>query len=126
MLGIEAPIILGGMTGVGTPELCAAVSNAGGLGTFAAHNAGTPENLKVSGSIFKLASITQDPKKEYPTPPDPGVDRSRAGTGTGKVVRRQLYHFAFNGRTTPVRTRGAALCSNCKSDSSPSNQHHPH
>ena len=52
MLGIEAPIILGGMTGVGTPELCAAVSNAGGLGTFAAHNAGTPENLKVSGSNF--------------------------------------------------------------------------
>jgi len=31
---------------VGTPELCAAVSNAGGLGTIAAHNAGTPENLR--------------------------------------------------------------------------------
>jgi NAD(P)H-dependent flavin oxidoreductase YrpB (nitropropane dioxygenase family) len=30
LLGIEHPIIMGGMTGVGTPELAAAVSNAGG------------------------------------------------------------------------------------------------
>ena len=46
MLGIEHPVIMGGMTGVGTPELCAAVSNAGGLGTFAIHNAGTLENAR--------------------------------------------------------------------------------
>lgn len=46
MLGIEYPIILGGMTGVGTPELAAAVSNAGGLGIFAAHNAGSPEGCR--------------------------------------------------------------------------------
>jgi len=46
MLGIEAPIIMGGMTGTGTPELCAAVSNAGGLGIFAAHNAGSPEGCR--------------------------------------------------------------------------------
>eukprot|EP00008_Paramoeba_atlantica_P011730 CAMPEP_0201484704 /NCGR_PEP_ID=MMETSP0151_2-20130828/8859_1 /ASSEMBLY_ACC=CAM_ASM_000257 /TAXON_ID=200890 /ORGANISM="Paramoeba atlantica, Strain 621/1 / CCAP 1560/9" /LENGTH=332 /DNA_ID=CAMNT_0047868489 /DNA_START=87 /DNA_END=1085 /DNA_ORIENTATION=- len=46
MLGIEHPIILGGMTGVGTPELCAAVSEAGGLGLFAAHNAGSPEECR--------------------------------------------------------------------------------
>eukprot|EP00614_Pseudopedinella_elastica_P033263 CAMPEP_0172644024 /NCGR_PEP_ID=MMETSP1068-20121228/238997_1 /TAXON_ID=35684 /ORGANISM="Pseudopedinella elastica, Strain CCMP716" /LENGTH=255 /DNA_ID=CAMNT_0013458205 /DNA_START=126 /DNA_END=893 /DNA_ORIENTATION=- len=46
LLGIEHPIICGGMTGVGTPELAAAISNAGALGVFAAHNAGTPENLK--------------------------------------------------------------------------------
>jgi len=43
MLGIAHPIIMGGMTGVGTPELAAAVSNAGGLGVIAIHNAGTPE-----------------------------------------------------------------------------------
>ena len=46
MLGIEHPVIMGGMTGVGTPELCAAVSNAGGLGLFAAHNAGSPEGCR--------------------------------------------------------------------------------
>ena len=43
LLGIEHPILMGGMTGVGTPELAAAVSNAGGLGIFAIHNAGSPE-----------------------------------------------------------------------------------
>jgi len=46
MLGIKHPIIMGGMTGVGTVELAAAVSNAGGLGIFAVHNAGTPENAR--------------------------------------------------------------------------------
>ena len=34
---------MGGMTGTGTPELAAAVSNAGGLGVIAIHNAGSPE-----------------------------------------------------------------------------------
>ena len=43
MLGIEHPVIMGGMTGVGTPELAAAVSLAGGLGIFAIHNGGTSE-----------------------------------------------------------------------------------
>ena len=42
MLGIEHPVVMGGLTGVGTPELAAAVSNAGGLGLFAVHNAGSP------------------------------------------------------------------------------------
>ena len=34
---------MGGMTGVGTPELAASVSLAGGLGLFAIHNGGTEE-----------------------------------------------------------------------------------
>ena len=41
MLGIEHPLVMGGLTGVGTVELAAAVSNAGGLGMFTAHNAGS-------------------------------------------------------------------------------------
>jgi len=40
ILGIEYPIVMGGMTGVGTPELAATMSAAGGLGIFAIHNAG--------------------------------------------------------------------------------------
>jgi nitronate monooxygenase len=52
MLGIEHPIIMGGMTGTGTPELAAAVSNAGGLGIFAAHNAGSPE-----GTVVKFVRL---------------------------------------------------------------------
>lgn len=46
ILGIKHPVVMGGMTGVGTPELAAAVSNAGGLGVFAAHNAGNPEKCR--------------------------------------------------------------------------------
>lgn len=43
MLGIEKPVLMGGMTGVGDVELAAAVSLAGGLGIFAIHNGGTKE-----------------------------------------------------------------------------------
>lgn len=46
MLKIDHPVVMGGMTGVGTVELAAAVSNAGGLGMFAAHNAGSPEGCR--------------------------------------------------------------------------------
>lgn len=46
MLGIEHPIVLGGLTGPGLPDLAAAVSNAGALGIFCAHMAGKPETLK--------------------------------------------------------------------------------
>jgi len=46
MLGIEHPIVMGGMTGTGTPELAAAVSRAGGLGILCAHNAGSPEKAR--------------------------------------------------------------------------------
>ena len=59
MLGIKYPIIMGGMTGVGTPELAAAVSNAGGLGVFAAHNAGTPE--KCREWIQHIRTLTDKP-----------------------------------------------------------------
>lgn len=59
MLGIEHPIIMGGMTGTGTPELAAAVSNAGGLGLFAVLNAGTPE--KCREWIRKMPTLTDKP-----------------------------------------------------------------
>lgn len=59
MLGIEHPVIMGGMTGVGTPELAAAVSNAGGLGIFAIHNAGSPEAARTW--IRRMRSLTNKP-----------------------------------------------------------------
>jgi len=34
LFGIEYPIICGGMLWLATPELCAAISNAGGLGNI--------------------------------------------------------------------------------------------
>lgn len=50
---------MGGMTGVGTPELAAAVSNAGGLGIIAIHNAGSPEGGRLW--IRRLKALTAKP-----------------------------------------------------------------
>lgn len=44
-LGIRLPIVQGGMQWVGTAEMAAAVSNAGGLGTLSALTQATPEDL---------------------------------------------------------------------------------
>jgi NAD(P)H-dependent flavin oxidoreductase YrpB (nitropropane dioxygenase family) len=52
MLNIEHPIICGGMTGVGNAELCAGVSNAGGLGLLTALNYVTPEGLRAEIARF--------------------------------------------------------------------------
>ena len=59
LLGIEHPIICGGMMRVGTPELAAAVSNAGGLGIFTALSLPTPEALEEA--IKKCQSLTDKP-----------------------------------------------------------------
>ena len=42
LLGIEYPIIQGGMAWVATHELASAVSNVGGLGIIGAHRAHLP------------------------------------------------------------------------------------
>jgi len=59
LLGIDAPIICGGMMRVGTAELAAAASNAGGLGVMTALTQPTLEGLKAE--IAKCASLTDKP-----------------------------------------------------------------
>lgn len=59
LLGIEAPIICGGMMRVGTADLAAAVSNAGGLGIMTALTQKTPEGLKAE--IEKCQALTDKP-----------------------------------------------------------------
>ncbi len=59
MLGIETPIICGGMMRVGTAELAAAASNAGALGVMTALTLPTPELLKQE--IEKCQSLTDKP-----------------------------------------------------------------
>jgi len=59
MLGIDHPIVMGGMTGCGTPELAAAVSNTGALGIFCAHNAGSP--AKCREWVSKCRTLTNKP-----------------------------------------------------------------
>ena len=59
LLGIEHPIICGGMTATGSAQLAAAVSNAGGLGMLTALHARTPERLKEL--IQHTRSLTDKP-----------------------------------------------------------------
>ena len=59
MLGIEHPIIQGGMHYVGFAELAAAVSNAGGLGIITALTQGTPE--KLANEIDRCKALTDKP-----------------------------------------------------------------
>ena len=59
MLGIEYPIIQGGMMWVSCPELVAAVSNAGGLGILVSAAYATKEDLR--DDIKKTKSLTDKP-----------------------------------------------------------------
>jgi NAD(P)H-dependent flavin oxidoreductase YrpB (nitropropane dioxygenase family) len=52
LLGIEHPIALGGMGSIYSPELTAAVSNAGGLGAMGCHRL-TPEQIHVAASSIR-------------------------------------------------------------------------
>lgn len=59
LLGIERPIIQGGMHFVGLAELAAAVSNAGGLGIITGLTQGTPE--KLAAEIARCRTMTDKP-----------------------------------------------------------------
>jgi nitronate monooxygenase len=59
MFGIETPIIMGGMTGVGYGELVAAVANAGALGFITAHM--FPSGAALREEIDKTRALTDKP-----------------------------------------------------------------
>jgi NADH:quinone reductase (non-electrogenic) len=59
LLGIEHPIIQGGMHFVGLAELASAVSNAGGLGIITGLTQGTPE--KLASEIARCRDMTDKP-----------------------------------------------------------------
>ncbi|KAJ5457035.1 enoyl- reductase I [Penicillium desertorum] len=58
-LGIEVPVVQGGMQWVGYAELASAVSNAGGLGILTALTQSTPEDLRKE--IRKTRTLTKKP-----------------------------------------------------------------
>lgn len=60
MLGIEHPIVCGGMTGVGNVELTVAVSEAGGLGMLTALSCGSVAQLKLD-----IAEVQRRTKKPF-------------------------------------------------------------
>jgi NADH:quinone reductase (non-electrogenic) len=59
LLGIEHPIVQGGMQGVGTAELASAVSNAGGLGILTALTQPSPSALRAE--IERTRAMTSKP-----------------------------------------------------------------
>lgn len=59
LFGIEHPIVMGGMAGVGRAGLAAAVSNAGGLGMITGLTPGSP--AKLADEIALLRSMTDKP-----------------------------------------------------------------
>lgn len=59
MLGIEHPIVQGGMQAVGTADMASAVSNAGGLGIITALTQPTPQALR--DEIERCRSLTDKP-----------------------------------------------------------------
>ena len=59
LLGIELPIVSGGMTATGSAELAAAVSNAGGLGMLTCLHCRTPSNLRAE--IARCRAMTDKP-----------------------------------------------------------------
>ncbi len=59
LLGVEHPIVQGGMMWVGRAELAAAVSNAGGLGILTALTQPTPDDLR--REIDRCRSMTDKP-----------------------------------------------------------------
>lgn len=59
MFGIETPIVMGGMTGVGYGELVAAVANAGALGLITAHM--FPSGKDLLDEIEKTRALTDRP-----------------------------------------------------------------
>lgn len=59
MFGIETPILMGGMTGVGYGELVAAVANAGALGFITAHM--FPSGAALREEIDKTRALTDKP-----------------------------------------------------------------
>src|SRR5579864_9414043 len=59
MFGVETPIVMGGMTGVGYGDLVAAVANAGALGLITAHMYPTAEALEAE--IKRVRGMTDKP-----------------------------------------------------------------
>jgi NAD(P)H-dependent flavin oxidoreductase YrpB (nitropropane dioxygenase family) len=108
LLGIEHPIVQGGMMWVGRAELAAAVSNAGGLGILTALTQPTPDDLRreidrcrtmtdkpFGVNLTILPSVTPPPYAEYRKAIiEAGV---RIVETAGHAPREHVEHFKEHG-----------------------------
>jgi len=95
LLGIEHPIVQGGMMWVGRAELAAAVSNAGGLGILTALTQPTPDDLR--REIDRCRAMTDKPFGVNLTilpsvTPPPYVDYRRAIIDSGVTIVETAGH----------------------------------
>ena len=110
LLGIEHPIVQGGMMWVGRAELAAAVSNAGGLGILTALTQPTPDDLR--REIERCRSMTNKPFGVNLTilpsvSPPPYADYRRAIIDMGVTIvetaghrpQEHVEHFKAHGIT---------------------------
>lgn len=106
LLAIKQPIVGGPMAGVNTPELAAAVSNAGGLGSI---GCGMMEPEQIEAAIARIRALTDRPfAVNLFITPQPSVDeaqvlrmqarlasyRSELGLPRGKLPSRLAPDFA--------------------------------
>lgn len=110
LLGIEHPIVQGGMMWVGRAELASAVSNAGGLGILTALTQPTPEDLR--REIDRCRALTDRPFGVNLTilpsvTPPPYAEYRRAIIESGVTIvetaghnpREHIDHFKSHGIT---------------------------
>lgn len=110
LLGIEHPVVQGGMMWVGRAELAAAVSNAGGLGILTALTQPTPNDLR--REIERCRSMTDKPVGVNLTilpsvSPPPYADYRRAIIDMGVTIvetaghrpQEHVEHFKAHGIT---------------------------
>jgi nitronate monooxygenase len=95
LLGIEHPIVQGGMMWVGRAELAAAVSNAGGLGILTALTQPTPDDLR--REIDRCRGMTDEPFGVNLTilpsvTPPPYADYRRAIIDSGITIVETAGH----------------------------------
>jgi nitronate monooxygenase len=95
LLNIEHPIVQGGMMWVGTAQLAAAVSNAGGLGTITALTCPTPDALRAE--IDLVRTLTDKPFAVNLTllpslNPPPYADYRRAIIESGVTIVETAGH----------------------------------
>ena len=110
LLGIEHPVVQGGMMWVGRAELAAAVSNAGGLGILTALTQPTPDDLR--REIERCRTMTDKPVGVNLTilpsvSPPPYADYRRAIIDMGVTIvetaghrpQEHVEHFKAHGIT---------------------------
>ena len=61
LLGLEHPIALGGMGPIYSPDLVAAVSNAGGLGALGCHYL-SPDRIRAATAAIRERTKPADPR----------------------------------------------------------------